>query len=99
MGAVYRARDTHLDRAVALKVLSDGSGGLPDREARERLVREARAAAALSHPNAVAIYDAGDSEHGPFIVMELIEGETLRSVIDRGASVNDVLAWMKMAAL
>ncbi len=99
MGAVYRARDTHLDRSVALKVLSDGAGGLPDSEARERLVREARAAAALSHPNAVAIYDAGDSEHGPFIVMELVEGETLRSAISKGASSDDVIAWMKMAAL
>ncbi len=99
MGAVYRARDTHLDRAVALKVLSDGAGGLPDKEARERLVREARAAAALSHPNAVAIYDAGDSEHGPFIVMELIEGETLRGAMTRGASAASIVGWMKMAAL
>jgi len=99
MGAVYRARDTHLDRAVALKVLSDGTGGLPDQEARERLVREARAAAALSHPNAVAIYDAGDSEHGPFIVMELIEGETLRGAMGRGPSVASIVGWMKMAAL
>jgi eukaryotic-like serine/threonine-protein kinase len=99
MGAVYRARDTHLDRAVALKVLSDGAGGLPDKEARERLVREARAAAALSHPNAVAIYDAGDSEHGPFIVMELIEGETLRGAISRGPSATSIVGWMKMAAL
>ncbi|NUP05049.1 MAG: protein kinase [Polyangiaceae bacterium] len=98
MGTVYRARDTHLDRAVALKVLSDGAGGLPDQEGRARLVREARAAAALSHPNAVAIYDAGDSEHGPFIVMELVEGETLRTA-SSGASADDVVGWMKMAAL
>jgi eukaryotic-like serine/threonine-protein kinase len=98
MGAVYRARDTHLDRAVALKVLGDGAGGLPDKEARERLVREARAAASLSHPNAVAIYDAGDSEHGPFIVMELVEGETLRRAIERGASARQIVDWMKMAA-
>lgn len=99
MGAVYRALDTHLDRPVALKVLSDGSGGLPDKEARERLVREARAAAALSHPNAVAIFDAGDSEHGPFIVMELVVGDTLRARIGQGDTAEQVVGWMRMAAL
>ncbi len=101
MGSVYRARDTQLDRPVALKVLATEPGGSSDteREARDRLVREARAVAALSHPNAVTIYDAGDSEYGPFIVMELVEGETLREAIRKPAPVSDVVGWMKMAAL
>src|SRR5258708_29988307 len=101
MVSVYRARDTQLDRHVALKVLVTTTGAATDsdRDARERLVREARAVAALSHPNAVTIYDAGDSDHGPFIVMELVEGETLRQAIARQPSVSEILPWMKMAAL
>jgi len=102
MGAVYRARDTHLDRPVALKVISassTGGAGFLDHEARERMVREARAAAALSHPNAVAIHDAGDSDHGPFIVMELVEGQMLRAAVADGASLDDVVGWIRMACL
>jgi serine/threonine-protein kinase len=78
MGSVYRAHDSRLGRRVALKVISDASGGP---EANARLVREARAAAALDHPNAVAIFDAGEHEGAPFIVMELVSGSTLREVI------------------
>jgi tetratricopeptide (TPR) repeat protein/tRNA A-37 threonylcarbamoyl transferase component Bud32 len=77
-GTVYRAHDTVLDRAVAVKMLD---GGL-DEHARERLGREARAAAALNHPNIVAMYDSGEDNGRAFLVMELVEGANLR---DAGA--------------
>jgi serine/threonine-protein kinase len=76
MGEVYRARDTRLDREVAVKVLPGHLANDPDRLA--RFEREAKAVAALSHPNILAIYDCG-KEHGfSFAVTELLEGETLR---------------------
>jgi len=74
MGIVYRAHDMLLDRAVAVKVLSPAA---LDTEGRARLLREARAAARLNHPNVVGVYDAGEAEGRPFIVMELVEGESL----------------------
>jgi eukaryotic-like serine/threonine-protein kinase len=76
MASVYRARDTALGREVALKVLAENLTG--DEELRKRFLREARLAARLSHPNVVSVFDVGEEENGqPFIVMELIEGETL----------------------
>lgn len=75
MGCVYRAYDPRLDRRVALKVISQG---LAPGAANARLLREARAAAALDHPNAVAIFDVGELDGAPYIVMELVEGRTLR---------------------
>src|SRR5262249_11294840 len=82
MGCVYRARDTRLGRRVALKVISAGQrDGQGDADANARLVREARAAAALDHPNAVSIFDVGEYEGAPFIVMELVSGRTLRDAI------------------
>ena len=83
MGAVYRARDTRLGRTVALKVLRPGA----DPELLHRLDREARAASALNHPNIVHIYDVGVAagqagEH--YVVMEYVEGETLRRRLLRG---------------
>ena len=75
MGTVYRADDTLLDRPVALKVLSTTGLGT---EGRARLLREARAAARLNHPNIMAIYDAGEAGDASFIVMELLTGRTLR---------------------
>jgi len=77
MGCVYRAHDPRLDRRVALKVISEGSGG---GVANARLLREARAAAAFDHPNAVAIFDVNELAGEPYIVMELVEGRTLRHV-------------------
>ena len=76
MGVVYRAHDTLLDRDVAVKVLSEAaldSGG------RARLLHEARATARLNHPNIVSVYDAGETEGSPFVVMELVEGGSLHS--------------------
>jgi serine/threonine-protein kinase len=75
MGSVYRAYDPRLGRRVALKVITEGSASS---DANARLVREARAAAAFDHPNAVAIFDVGELDGAPYIVMELIEGRTLR---------------------
>ncbi len=81
MGEVYRARDTRLDREVAIKVRPAHLSSDPD--LRKRLEREARAASALSHPNICAVYDVGE-EHGCyFIAMELIDGRTLSRIIDR----------------
>ncbi|HTI37119.1 MAG TPA: protein kinase [Vicinamibacterales bacterium] len=79
MGAVYLAQDTKLDRKVALKVLPADVASNSDRM--ERFVREAKAAAALNHPNIAHIYEIGDSEGTPFIAMEYVDGVTLREKI------------------
>jgi len=80
MGEVYRAHDERLDREVAIKVLLDEVAGDPDRLA--RFEREARAAAALDHPNILAIHELGTHEGRPFMVTELLEGRTVREAID-----------------
>lgn len=82
MGEVYRARDTRLDRDVALKVLSRGLQA--DEDALRRFEQEARAVAALSHPNILAIHDFAVHEGLPYTVTELLEGESLRERIARG---------------
>jgi eukaryotic-like serine/threonine-protein kinase len=81
MGQVYRARDTRLGREVAIKILPESFAG---QEPRERFQREARASSSLSHPNICATYDVGESDGQPFLVMELLEGETLRKRIAAG---------------
>jgi serine/threonine protein kinase/Tfp pilus assembly protein PilF len=81
MGEVYRARDPRLGRDVAVKVLAGATGVNPDHV--QRFDREARAVAALSHPNILAVFDVGAGEI-PFLVTELLEGETLRAVLGRG---------------
>jgi serine/threonine protein kinase len=83
MGEVYRARDTRLDRQVAVKVLSPQLAESP--EALARFEREAKAVAALSHSNIVALYDFGQSEGMLYAVTELLEGETLRARLAEGA--------------
>ncbi len=75
MGRVFRAHDTALQRDVAVKVLSEASG--LGTEARTRLLHEARAAGQLNHPNIVSVYDVGEADGSPFIVMELVEGQSL----------------------
>ncbi|HXI04412.1 MAG TPA: serine/threonine-protein kinase, partial [Candidatus Saccharimonadales bacterium] len=83
MGEVYRARDTRLERDVALKVLPERTAA--DQEALSRFEREAKAIAALSHPNILAIHDLGVHEGKAYSVTELLEGETLRSRLGGGA--------------
>ena len=82
MGEVYRARDSRLGREVAVKVLPELFAKDPSRLA--RFEREARAVAALSHPNILALHDYGTHEAITYAVMELLEGETLRGRLDKG---------------
>jgi Tol biopolymer transport system component len=82
MGEVYRARDTRLDRAVAIKVVATELAADP--QLRERFEREARAIAALNHPNICTLHDVGHEGDVAFLVMELLEGETLASRLERG---------------
>jgi serine/threonine protein kinase len=79
MGEVFRARDTKLDRAVAVKMLP--SGCAPDREAVARFQREARALARLAHPGIIQAHDSGEEAGRPFLVMELVEGRSLAAVL------------------
>ena len=72
MGEVYRARDTRLGRTVAIKVLPADIAGDPDR--RERFLQDARAAAALSHPNIAALYEIGEDQDQLFLVFEFVPG-------------------------
>jgi Tol biopolymer transport system component len=83
MGEVYRARDTRLGREVAVKVLAAEFTMDPDRLRRFEL--EARAVAALNHPNILALHDVGSHDGSPFLVTELLEGESLRDALSRGA--------------
>lgn len=83
MGEVYRAHDSRLDRTVAIKVLPASFSA--DRERLQRFAQEARAAAALNHPNILSIFDIGEEQGAPYVVSELLEGETLRERLRSGA--------------
>src|SRR5262245_32012236 len=78
-GEVYRAHDEHLDRDVALKLLPRAQN--KESASVDRFIREARAASALNHPNIVTIHDAGQAKAGRFIVMEFVQGRTLRALM------------------
>src|SRR5512142_2605141 len=82
MGEVYRARDARLDRDVAIKVLPDSLA--PDLDRLRRFDQEARAVAALNHPNILALFDIGEHAGTRFIVSELLDGETLRERLSGG---------------
>ena len=92
MGEVYRARDTKLSRDVALKVLPAELSRDADRLA--RFEKEARAASALSHPNIVTIYEIGTADGAAFMAMELVEGRTLRAILEAGP-----IGWKKTLAI
>jgi serine/threonine-protein kinase len=81
MATVMLARDTALDRPVAVKLLAEHLTG--DRELRERFLREGRFAAQLSHPNVVAVYDTGEEDGRPYIVMECVDGRPLAEELER----------------
>jgi serine/threonine protein kinase len=93
MGRVYRAYDARLQRRVALKLMRrDAFQGV---QAGDRMLREARAAAALSHPNAVAIFDVGEFQGTAFFSMELVEGQTLRAYVgDPALRLEQKLVWL-----
>src|SRR5579883_1269937 len=98
MGEVYRARDTRLQRDVALKVLSAGAATA---EGAARMLREARAAAALHHPNVVAVFDAGEVTEPAalrgttYIAMELVRGRALRAFVrDPSAALAERVRWL-----
>ena len=81
MGIVYSANDTRLNRPVALKMILDSGN---DEDSRKRFLREAQAAARVTHPNICRIYDIGEADSRPFLVMELLEGESMSERLGRG---------------
>src|SRR6266567_957427 len=82
MGEVYKARDTRLERTVAVKVLPEHLSSSP--EVRQRFEREAKTISALSHPHICALYDVGNQDGTEYLVMEFLEGETLTDRLSRG---------------
>src|SRR3984957_6949037 len=83
MGEVYRARDTGLDRTVAIKVLASHLSSSP--ELKQRMEREAPSISALNHPHICQLYDIGARDGSDYLVMEFLEGETLAEKLKKGA--------------
>jgi eukaryotic-like serine/threonine-protein kinase len=96
MGEVYRARDTRLDRTVAIKVLPAAIAADP--QARARFEREARAVAALDHPHICGLFDVGDADGTLFLVMPLLDGQTLAARIEKGPPLDQALTFATQIA-
>ena len=96
MGEVYRAYDTRLERDVALKILPTDLA--TDESRVRRFEQEARAAAALSHPNILAVYDIGRSADVTYVVSELLEGSTLREALAHPVTPTRACAWAAQVA-
>ncbi len=94
MARVYRAKDSVLGRRVALKILSES--GMSDPEAKQRFLQEARVASSIRHENIVGVYDFGEEQGRPYIVMEFVEGESLRDAI-RNGHLGDLRSRLKIA--
>jgi serine/threonine protein kinase len=94
MSHVYRAKDSVLGRRVALKILTDA--GVLDAETKARFLQEARTASNISHENIINVFDFGEDQGRPFIVMEFLEGESLRDAIKRG-HLGDFASRLKIA--
>ena len=94
MSRVYRAKDTVLGRPVALKILSDEA--MADEKAKARFLREARVASSTAHENIIAVYDFGEDQGRPFMVMELLEGESLREAIKQNRT-GDIARKLRIA--
>src|SRR2546423_6174939 len=96
MGEVYLAQDSRLDRKVAIKILP--SEVASNQERMRRFVQEAKAAAALNHPNIAHIYEIGETEGTHFIAMEFVDGQTLRQLIRSHADLRKLLRYLQHTA-
>jgi len=97
MGVVYKARDSHLDRFVAIKVLP--AERVVDLERKQRFLQEAKAASSLNHPNIITVYDIGEADGLDFISMEYVPGKTLERLIPRhGMRLNEALKYAVQVA-
>jgi len=94
MGEVYRARDTRLGREVAIKLLKPGA----DQWLVDRFLREAKIASSLNHPNIVTVFDAGETDQGFFIAMELVKGHTIRDLIRSPRPLGEVVSLVRQIA-